>query len=254
MDMNNLFGGGAICHDSIHFPESDVRVSVSDTKQEITHTLKDGIAYINFSSSFYMGNSPFSTETYSNYIYGLKDDTNIKGLVFSIYSGGGSAISGALLKRTFADFAKVKPLVALIHAAGSAAYWAATGASLIIAGSDMAQVGSIGALMSLDKFSRMIDIAYIKDVYAEQSKDKNAAWREWIADEEVVTKYQEMANEAAAIFINDVKAARPYAKDEVYTGKMYAAKDAKRLGLIDGIGSVEYATDRIKSLIRAYNN
>lgn len=252
MDLNKLFSGGAICHDSIHFPNTDVRVSVSDTKQEITHTLKDGIAIMSFSNNYYMGQSPFSIESYSKYIYNLKADSNVSGLIFEQYSGGGNAISAALMKQTFEDFKKSKPVINLTHAAGSAAFWAATGSNLIIASSDMAQVGSIGAVMSLDKFARMIDMAFMKDVYAEQSPDKNLAERNWYEDEDNVKLYQEMANEAATIFIDTVKVSRPYVKPEALTGKMYSARDAKRLGLIDGIGSIEYAQSRMKSLLADY--
>lgn len=252
MDFKSLFGSGVLAHDGIHFDQSDIKVGITESKRELTHSVIDGIAVMRLSVNYFMGDNPYSIESYSKYIYDLKSDTNIKGLIFEQCSGGGAAVAGALLRSTFIEFSKVKPVINLIHVAGSASYWAASGSNLIIASTNMSSIGSIGALISLDKFSRMIDIAFTTDVYAEQSKDKNEAWRQWILDESNVEKYQEQANAAAQIFIDDVKASRPLVKDSVFSGKMYNALEAKRLGLIDGIGSIDYCMERMKSQLGNY--
>lgn len=252
MELSNLVGAGVIMHDLHTFPSADVRIGISDVRQEITHELKDGIAIISFSNNYFMGSSPYSIESYARYINNLKSDSNVHGLIFEQFSGGGTAVAGALLNSTFQDFKKVKPIINLAHIAASASYWSATGGNLIIASTNMSSVGSIGALISLDKISRLIDLNFYDDVYAEQSKDKNKAWRDYLEDPENKELYKKQATEAAQIFIDSVKAARPFVKDAALSGSMYNAVEAKSMGLIDGIGSISYCIERMKSLIKDY--
>ena len=67
-----------------------------------------------------------------------------------------------------------------------------------------------------------------------------------------IEKYQQMANESAQYFIDAVKLKRPFVSEEALKGKLYTAENAKRVGLIDGIGSLDYAKSRIISLLNNY--
>ena len=75
--------------------------------------------------------------------------------------------------------------------------------------------------MSLNKIIKEFYSEIFEDVYAQQSTEKNEEFRE-------------------------------YVNDEVFAGKLYTAENAKRVGLIDGIGSLDYAKSRIISLLNNY--
>lgn len=251
MDIMSLFGSGAIMHDFTIFPKSAIFL-MQPEELEITHRQKNGIAYMSFSDNYYMGGYGNSIERYSEHIYKLRDDQAINGLIFEQYSGGGSAIAGELLRVTFEDFKAVKPVITLGHAVGSAAYLAALGTNMIIASSELAHFGSIGAVVTLDKFLAMIEKFYYTNVYAEQSPEKNKAWREYLEDNKNIQGFQEQANKAAQLFIERVEKTRPGVKKYALKGEFYNGREAKSAGLIDGIGSLNYAEKRLQYLINEY--
>ena len=79
-------------------------------------------------------------------IEAAKEDSAIKGLILQVDSPGGTPVSGEMIANALKRLGK--PTVALIREQGdSAAYWASTGASQIIASPD-SDVGSIGVTES----------------------------------------------------------------------------------------------------------
>ncbi len=241
--------GNVIMHDGMTFPNAFL--FMLDEPKPITHKISgDGIAAMPFYNDFYIGQDEQSTNKYADYIAGLKDDSQTKGLIIEMYSGGGVDVAGELLRAAVAEFADKKPVIIHAQTIGSAAYLAASAANLIIATNGLSRIGSIGAYISLPRYLAEFYKEYFQDVYAEQSGDKNGAWRKYLEDYNT-EEYQAMANRSAQYFITAIKQHREI-KDEALTGKMFEAKAAKAMGLIDGIGGADYVKGRMAYLMRQY--
>ena len=75
-------------------------------------------------------------------------------------------------------------------------------------------------------------------------------FREYVSDGSI-EKYQQMADESAQYFIDAVKLKRPFVSEEALKGN-YIQQIKQKVGLIDGIGSLDYAKSRIISLLNNY--
>lgn len=199
-----------------------------------------------------MGNFRDSIETYANYINKLKNDPAVRGLIFSQYSGGGSGIAAELLRQTFEDFKKTKPVIIYAHAIGSAAYLSSLGANLIIASSKMSHIGSIGAVVNIDRMQAYYESVMIQSIYAKQSTEKGDPHRSYLKNPEDISKYEESATKMAQVFIDLVVEKRKNVAKSALKGAYYPADEAKALGLIDGIGSMEYVEQRMQKQLEFY--
>lgn len=121
----------------------------------------------------------------------------------------------------------------------SAGMWGATSAKEFYASKATDYLGSIGVLCTLADFSGYYAELGIKveSIYAPQSTEKNIEYREWQAngnDQLIKDDLAVIAEDFfAAIKTNRPGAAKHEAKWN--TGATFYAKDAQRLGLIDGI-------------------
>lgn len=179
-------------------------------------------------------------------IQAANQNSLIKGIILEINSGGGEAISGSVLKDAIEN--SDKPIVAYGHFVGSAAYLSALAADELILSSEMAKAGSIGAMLTLDKELLAQYKERFIDVYATQSKDKNKEFRSAMNDD--FSFIQKSIDKAADIFQNTVLQYRNVKdKEKALSGSMFYAEEAKTLGLIDGIGGMNYAIRRLESHI-----
>jgi ClpP class serine protease len=130
----------------------------------------------------------------------------------------------------------------------SAAYWIGSSAKEIIASGKTARIGSIGTMISMRK-----PYGEIIEIYADDSKDKNKAYIEALNGNPTPIK-EEMLNPLNDIFLASVKQNRgaklDLDKENVLTGKVYLAEDAVKYGLIDAIGTFEYAVERVTELAK----
>ena len=170
----------------------------------------------------------------------------IRGILLEINSGGGEAIAGSVLNDAIKNSAK--PVVAYAHYVGSAAYMAAIASYEVILSTSMAKAGSIGAMITLNKKALERYKEMYMDIYASQSPDKNKEFRAALGDD--FSLISESVDKAAQIFQDTVLAYRKVKdKEKALSGGMFYAKEAKSLGLIDGIGGISYAIRRLNSHI-----
>ena len=240
--LNSLVNSGAL------FIHSDVPLSALsfsfEQEEKPTYTVKDGIAHIAINDYLYLGNEAGAVQSYVDLLSEIKASDSIRGVVVELYSGGGQDTASDYLGNAIAEVSAIKPVVAYGHLMASGAYLAAVNANIIVASSGISRFGSIGSYIPLDRFYRDIYATFMNDVYAEQSSDKNAEFREWV-NEDATTKYQERANASAGYFISKVRMKRPYVSEEAYKGGLFDADRAKQFGLIDGIGTLDYAFSRV---------
>ena len=194
--------------------------------------------------------STLGVRSLADYIQAADQDPDIRGILLDVNSGGGEAVAGSYLKDAIESASK--PVVVHGHFVGSAAYLAALAADEIILSSEMAKAGSIGAMITINKEMLQAYKERFIDVYATQSKDKNKEFREAMNGD--MSFIQKSIDKAADIFQDTVLQYRKIKdKDKALSGSMFYAKEAKALGLVDGIGGIGYAVKRLRSHIN-YSN
>ena len=183
----------------------------------------------------------------------------VKGILLNIDSPGGQVDGTGTFADTIRSVSKQKPVLAIIQdgMAASCAMWLAAAAQEIYVTRAKDRVGSIGAYCTLYDYSGYFEANGIKvtDIYAPQSEDKNKDYRDAIAGDDSLIK-----NELKFLveeFKKDVVAFRGarlnLAAGDPFTGKMYVAKDALKLGLIDGIKPLSWVMARMEQLIALRN-
>jgi ClpP class serine protease len=189
----------------------------------------------------------------ANLIKRLGDARNVSGIILNIDSPGGQVDGTAMLSDEISIAAGKKPVIAVIDdgMAASAAMWIASAASEIYVTQVTDQVGSIGVYTTIADWIKYYESQGlpVKEIYAPQSTDKNKNYYDALAGDEEGIK-EDLAI-LADQFINTVAKNRAgkVKGDTWKTGKMFYAADAKKIGLIDGVKSLDQVVARISSLI-----
>lgn len=180
-------------------------------------------------------------------------DQNITGIMFKVSSGGGESTAGDLIYNVISD--RNKPVVSYATFLGSAAVKATLQSDEIIAASTGTEIGSIGTMISINK--KFIEQAKEQDLdlYSVFSPRKNEGWRELKNGNN--QPLIDRASTLDAEFMKKVSKSRNLRgdkkyKDETLSGALFIANDAKRRGLIDGIGTTGYAFKRLNSHIKSF--
>ncbi|MEX0274310.1 MAG: S49 family peptidase [Flavobacteriaceae bacterium] len=179
---------------------------------------------------------------------------HIVGQVWQDDSGGG-VISSVPPYHEFLR-TKKKPVVSLVDTCGSANYYKNCGTDHIMAENDIScMVGSIGVMIVLHDYSKMLEEYGIVEhiINADPSDHKNKAFELALKGKYKLIK-QEYLNPAAIKFQEYVKTNRPNLNldvEGIISGKMFYAEEAIKEGLIDSIGNLEEAIDRVKFLASA---
>ena len=169
---------------------------------------------------------------------------NVKGVVLHIDSPGGAPVEAERISTAITILKRKhhKEVVAVINNIGaSAAYMIALNADKIIA-AKYSFVGSIGAIMApwqLDKGIAKVDVA--QRVYA-SGKLKAFLNPFTPVSPEVDRKAQQLVDQMGGFFLAEVKARRgSLLKDgvDVGTGEVWPGPEAKELGLIDDVSTVD---------------
>ena len=173
---------------------------------------------------------------------------NIEAVILETNSGGGEVTAMQILVTALEE--RNKPVIGWGHFAASAAYGTLAATDEIIASNKMAEFGSVGAVISLDK--RFIEF-YRENVLSFYGKDapmKNKEWRELLAGNSA--PMQVAADEVTENFQKQVSSQRALTGGQAYqratlSGDMFGAVEARRRGLIDGIGNMNYAIARAEA-------
>ena len=160
-------------------------------------------------------------------------------IVLKVNSPGGEAMAAFSLNEAIKEAVKVKPVIAhVIGMQASAAYIGLSACSAIFAAHDMCQIGSVGTLSSVLDFSEQLKMEGINliELYAETSEEKNIEVREAVkGNTKLLQDRVNMFNEKV---LQIVKENRPDSNYEAWSlGKIFTAKEAVKVGLIDGIMS-----------------
>lgn len=184
-------------------------------------------------------------------IEALKEEEDIKGVLFLVDSPGGAVAPSVEIALAIKRLKAQKPVVA--YAAGtmaSGSYYASIWASRIVA-NPAATIGSIGVIMEGMNIKGLIDKLGVKPQVVKAGKYKEAGtpFREWTPEErkEIETHVLDIYR----MFVKDVASARhldPTHPETFADARIFIASKAKKVGLIDQVGSLEDAKALTKTL------
>lgn len=197
-----------------------------------------------------------STVNAAQYIQMLDADPDIKGIILDIDSPGGT-VSGTY------ELAKVikgtkKPIVAYANdLCASAAMWIASQADEIWSSSPTATLGSIDVLSVHDDYSEMFREYGIKRTYitSDESKDKVVGNPTEPLTEEAYKKIEAELKEIKVVFEGSVRKGRGdrlQENERTFSGATYHSKEAKDVGILDGMGDMNRVVSRVNSLYRQF--
>jgi protease-4 len=209
------------------------------------------VAVLNIKSPIYKYDQqcgPSGTQSKIAALERLKNNAAIAGVVLDIDSGGGQAYGTP----EFYDYLKTYPKPVVTYTSGlmaSAGYYIGSAASHIVANKRAEAIGSIGA------YTQMLDLSgyyekqgvKIHTIYAEKSTEKNKAYRDALAGDYKAYIKEEL-NPLVDDFIADIKAARPNVSEDVFKGATYSGPAALKKGLIDSLGTLQDAVDKVFEL------
>ncbi|MEM5871711.1 MAG: signal peptide peptidase SppA [Candidatus Aenigmatarchaeota archaeon] len=217
------------------------------------HPFANKIAVINIrgviSSSPEILSETFTTEDAFHMLKKVEEDPNIKGVLFVIDSPGGSVVASREIAYAVRDLNKPK-LCWLGDIAASGAYWIASSCDHIMA-DPLTITGSIGVTASYLEFSKLFEkygITY-EQITSGERKDIGSPFRNLTEEER--RKLQYITEEIFSYFINDIKKRRNLTEEQVNElskGDVYLAKDAINLGLVDSLGTLKDAKEKIKKM------
>jgi protease-4 len=197
----------------------------------------------------------YGSVEYNDLIIRLANSERVKGIMLNIDSPGGQVDGTAMFADTIREVSKIKPVLGIVQdgIAASAAMWIGSACQELYLTQATDKVGSIGAYCTIYDFAGYLEANGVKvhEIYAPQSIDKNKDYKDALQGD-----YSLIEADLKFIvgdFIKAVKAGRGprlnTANEDPFTGKMYNAADAQKVGLIDGIKPLATVIKRMEQLI-----
>ncbi len=167
------------------------------------------------------------------------DSPAVQCIVFMMDTPGGTVDGTQSFANTIAGIDK-RTVCLVDGMMASAGYWIGSHCDEVYASDTTNFIGSIGTMCSLYDDSSYMEKEGIvlREYYATASKDKNNAIGEAIKGDgkKLVEEILDPLNNE---FLSAVKSRRPDIKKEALSGKIYTAKTAMEMGLIDGIKNID---------------
>lgn len=187
----------------------------------------------------------------NNWIRELRDDETVKGVLLRINSPGGAIAPSQELYGAVRDLADVKPVVASFSSvAASGGYYAAAPCSLIVSNPG-SLTASIGVKLEYLNFRELVEKWGIHEVTLASGKNKavGSPFRELTPEqrEQLMSLIMDMHDQ----FVQDVADARKIDLEDLMPladGRAMTGRQALEAGLVDELGSMEYAKDRLMDL------
>jgi signal peptide peptidase SppA len=176
-----------------------------------------------------------------------QSNQNIKSILLVVDSPGGQVSFTDILSDAIKNCSK--PVIGYVEGmAASGAYWIISGCSKIIASSDLDEIGCIGSMMcfaDLQPYYEKEGVVF-HEIYSTLSPDKNKDFRDIRANVKGADEQyaKDTLDVICAKFQKTIMDNRSGVNPSTLTGMIYFAPDALKLGLIDEIGTMDYALDQ----------
>lgn len=244
---------GIDLHVHLAGPDPQRAADVAERRGELT--VQDGVAVISLHGVLMKHYSSMAESTSTvqarRLVRAAKVSAQVGAALIHIDSPGGTVAGTQELAEDIAALAKVKPTVAFCeNLCASAAYWSASQAGKIVA-SPIALVGSIGTYGVVHDMSAAATLKGIKVhvVKAGAHKGGGVAGTEVTAEQ--LAEHQRIVNELNGFFVRGVAAGRdmsPTRAQELADGRVHIAAEAQKLGLIDGVQSLDATFSKLAAL------
>ncbi|SKA12162.1 signal peptide peptidase SppA [Selenihalanaerobacter shriftii] len=220
---------------------------------------QEGIAVINISGPITSGSSGgvlgrvgVGSRSVMKQINQAKDDKKVKAILLRVNSPGGSSAASDEIYRELKKFkATEKPIVVSMgDVAASGGYYISAPADQIYA--DPSTItGSIGVIMQFNNLQELYNKIGVKPVTFTSGphKDMGSPSRELTSKEEKIL--QNMIDSVYQEFVDAVVEGRGLSEDKVRKladGRIYTGRQAKKLGLVDKLGTFYDAVDKAANL------
>ena len=194
---------------------------------------------------------PSGTRSMTRILKEWEANENVVGVILDIDCPGGQ-VSGLA---EFADFLHnySKPIVAYTDGLmASAAYYVAAATDHIVANPNADLIGSIGTMLTYVNLDGIIEAegGVIKDIYATGSTRKNEEHRAMKEGSDALL-IKNLLDPARDKFVADVNLYRPGIDASVFEGAVYAPADALALNLVNELGTLQTAFDKVIALSNA---
>lgn len=223
---------------------------------EIKRLVKDKIAVVELYGEIYFSDDVGSiikrdVEYYVSKIEQYFKRKDVKGLLLKINSPGGSV---AAVQRLYNKIVKLKdiykkPIVCYVpELCASGGYYVAVACDKIIC-AEGSVVGSVGVLLQVGNINALlkkigINIEVIK---SSKYKDMGSIFREMLPEERQM--FEHLVNSVYEQFIDVIVKGRKLTKEQVMKfadGRIFIAKDAVQLQMIDSTGDEDTAIEELK--------
>lgn len=200
--------------------------------------------------------SSYGTEEIASALLEAGSHKNVGSVILDIDTGGGAVDAIAPLIQAISKVQNDmnKPVIASVDLCASAGYYIASKCDKIIANNDISsEIGSIGVLMSFADIKPMWEKEGVKfhTIYAPESTHKNEPFEKALEGKYDLIKTEELSP-LAKKFQEDVKKHRgdklKADTDGILSGKMFFSLDAKEVGLIDEVGSLDIAIEMARDM------
>jgi len=239
---------------SVAFNSNGINVLYDDIEE---NTKEKYAVIVPIKSPIYKYNQecgPRGTRTIMNLLEGLKSDDAVSGVILDMDSGGGQVYGTPEFHDYLVEYPK--PLVTYTDGImASAAYYIGASTDHIIANKRADAIGSIGA------YAQFLDLqgyyeqkgAKLHTIYSSKSEEKNKSYRELLKGNYDIYIKEDL-DPVVDTFINDIKNVRPGINEVVFKGATYNPSVSLELGLIDEIGTLQDAIDKVFELSKSSIN
>lgn len=196
-------------------------------------------------------------ENYLKYLEDIKekiDKNEIKALVLRVNSGGGSAFASEQIWRSLSIIKQSIPVVVSFgDVAASGGYYIACSSNKIFA-QQSTITGSIGVFGMFFNIQKLLNNKLgitTDEVKTNPYADFGNSTREWTELEKITM--QREVDAIYTLFKKRVADARNLTEEQVTNiakGRIYSGIDAKKIGLVDEIGTLDNAIDEAKKLAK----
>ena len=202
---------------------------------------------ISYSGAGILGGAAITPSDFKYYIDRVIGDPAAKAVVFVINSPGGSAAASEEIYQLMKRLSESRTVVIYApEVLASGGYYISLPAHKIVA-SPHALVGSIGSIMVLYNLNELLNKLGINVTILKSGEFKDIGSEFRAATEEEMEILKGIVNKTAQIFIERVKEHRSV-DNEVFKAKIYIGVDAKRVGLIDEVGTLDRAVELAREL------
>jgi len=196
----------------------------------------------------------YSTVDARRQLRAMAGDDRVGAILLHIDSPGGHVAGTKELADEVAAVDAVKPVHAYLEDSGaSAAYWVASQARTI-ASNAMAMVGSLGTFTVLHDFSKAAELEGVRVHVVSTGERKGAAAPGTPVTDGDLVEAQRLVDGFDAFFRAAVRDGRALGANDasaIWTGSVWLAGEAKGLGLVDRVETLDTAVERLTAPLRS---